>query len=321
MKSVFAGPLAKELTDFLLFKRALGCPYRRAEFTLRDFDGFLRRYVRGRRRWRLRDAVLAWLASKKGRKPVTVTVEMGVIRQFCRYRRRYDPDTFVPGRVWAPQSTVSDFLPHIFSKDEIRKILSLAARPCRCCAQMPPGLRRLLILILYCTGLRLGEAARLKIGDVDLRRAVLFVSESKGRSRWVPFHRSLLPEFDKYLRGRRHMGPVNASAPLFLRGGRILSANRASGLIRRLLRRAGLKSAKGRQGPRPYDLRHTFAVRRLERWYRAGVDIHERLPWLSAFMGHLDILGTETYLTATPELLATAAQHFRRRLGSARSPL
>ena len=92
----------------------------------------------------------------------------------------------------------------------------------------------------------------------------------------------------------------------------------ASDLIRGLLRHAGLKSAKGRHGPRPHDLRHTFAVRRLERWYRAGVDIHKRLPWLSAYMGHQDILGTEKYLTATPQLLAAASHRFLRRLESPR---
>jgi integrase/recombinase XerD len=321
MNSPFAGPLAKELTGFLAFKRALGSPYRRAEFTLREFDRFLQRYTRSRRRWRFREALLAWLASKKGRKPVTVTVEMGAIRQFCRYRRRYDPTAFVPGRIWAPQSTVSEFLPHIFSPAEIRELLSQAAGPCRSCATMAPGSLRLLLLILYCTGLRLGEAARLKLRDVDLRRAVIFVSESKGRSRWVPFHRSMLHEFAKYLRARREIGPMDVEAPLFLRGGRPLSVRAASDYIRRLLRRAGFKSARGRQGPRPYDMRHTFAVRRLERWYRAGIDIHERLPWLSAYMGHLDILGTEAYLTATPELLGRAARRFRNRLGSSRRAL
>ena len=53
---------------------------------------------------------------------------------------------------------------------------------------------------------------------------------------------------------------------------------------------------RGRIGPRPYDLRHTFAVQRLSSWYRQGADLHARLPWLSAYMGHDDILGTETYL-------------------------
>jgi integrase/recombinase XerD len=55
---------------------------------------------------------------------------------------------------------------------------------------------------------------------------------------------------------------------------------------------AALKPEKGRVGPRPYDLRHAFAVHRLSRWYRQGVDLHSRLPWLSTYMGHVDIVGT-----------------------------
>jgi hypothetical protein len=52
----------------------------------------------------------------------------------------------------------------------------------------------------------------------------------------------------------------------------------------------------------------------LERWYRARADIHARLPWLSAYMGHDNILGTERYLTATPRLLALAAHRMRHRV-------
>jgi integrase len=74
-----------------------------------------------------------------------------------------------------------------------------------------------------------------------------------------------------------------------------------------------MKSAKGRIGPRPYDLRHAFAIRRLSQWYKQGVDLQTRLPWLSAYMGHVDIMGTETYLNATPELLEVAADRLHRR--------
>jgi integrase len=80
-----------------------------------------------------------------------------------------------------------------------------------------------------------------------------------------------------------------------------------------LFAKAGLKPEKGRVGPRPYDLRHAFAVQRLTLWYRQGVDLHARLPWLSAYMGHVDIVGTETYLNATPELLHLAAERLHRR--------
>jgi integrase len=98
-----------------------------------------------------------------------------------------------------------------------------------------------------------------------------------------------------------------------------LPVETAGGTLRRLFTLAGLKPEKGRVGPRPYDLRHAFAVHRLSRWYRQGVDLHARLPWLSAYMGHVDIIGTETYLNATPELMDLAANRLRRRYRKAES--
>jgi integrase len=297
---------------FLTFKHALGHPYVRAEFTLRAFDRFVAGFERRRGRRGIEPALLAWLAGKSGRKPVTVTVELGVLRQFCLFRRRRDPRAFVPGRMWAPQPTTSDFLPHVFSVAEVRRLLRATARTGR--TPFRGRLLRALLLLLYCTGLRFGEALRLRIGDLDLHAAILFVAESKGRSRWVPFHRSLAQDLSRYLVARRTAAPADLRAPLFVGAtGRALSAGGASVALRSLFRHEGLKPGKGRVGPRPYDMRHTFAVHRLTRWYRAGVDLNERLPWLAAYMGHQDITGTETYLTATPELLALAAHRFRRR--------
>lgn len=315
LNQLFGSRLAGEMEQFLAFKRALGHKYQRAEFTLRAFDRFVGSYTRKHRLFRFEDALLAWLATKTDCKPVSVTVELGVIRQFCRHRQRRHPDAFVPGRTWAPQSTVSDFLPFIFTRAQVRILLKMAVpspRPSVASAETI----RLLLLILYCTGLRFGEAVRLRLGDVDPGRGILFVTESKGRSRWVPFHRSLAREIHRHL--RRRVGGTTPASPgaqlLLRRDGRPLTVQRASDQVRHLLRRAGFKPRSGRVGPRPYDFRHTFAVHRLALWYRAGIAIHPRLPWLSAYMGHLDILGTETYLTATPELLALAGRRFRRRL-------
>ena len=45
MNNIFCGPIAAELHGFLQFKRDLGYGYRRAEFTLREFDRFLIQYA------------------------------------------------------------------------------------------------------------------------------------------------------------------------------------------------------------------------------------------------------------------------------------
>lgn len=130
----------------------------------------------------------------------------------------------------------------------------------------------------------------------------------------VPFHRSLARELDRYLAARVKFAPAGPDTQFFVGVNEMtLPVNTASGTLRGLFQLAGMKPAKGRIGPRPYDLRHAFAVHRLSQWYKQGADLHTRLPWLSAYMGHVDIVGTETYLNATPELLGLAANRLRRR--------
>jgi integrase/recombinase XerD len=56
-----------------------------------------------------------------------------------------------------------------------------------------------------------------------------------------------------------------------------------------------------------HDLRHSFAVHTLVRWYRAGEDVGALLPRLSTYMGHFEPRYTYWYLSAAPELLRLAA--------------
>jgi integrase/recombinase XerD len=92
----------------------------------------------------------------------------------------------------------------------------------------------------------------------------------------------------------------------------------ASAAVRKLLRIEGLKPKTGRVGPRPYDMRHTYTVHRLTDWSRKGVDVHARLPLLSAYLGHDNVLGTEHYMHATPELLRLACRRFEKRFHQVR---
>jgi integrase/recombinase XerD len=312
MKTAFRSPLAEELTAFLRFKRTLGYRYGRAEFTLRDFDRFFSKYVSRNRGWRLDQATLAWLSSKPKRKAVSVSNDAAVLRQFFAYLRRLPHRKRFQEPIWPRLPTESSFVPYFLSEKDIRSLLRLCAHLRR------PGSRaklyRALLLVLYCTGIRFGEALRLRLRDVDTRTGVLFVETFKGRARWVPFHRSLSLELERYLSLRMTYASRNPDDYFFVgANGRTLPTKTASETFTRLFQKAGLKPARGRSGPRPYDLRHAFAVHRLSRWYRRGADLHARLPWLSAYMGHTDIVGTETYLNATPELLQVAGNRLRRR--------
>lgn len=84
--------------------------------------------------------------------------------------------------------------------------------------------------------------------------------------------------------------------------------------FREITRRAGLRGSKGK-GPRFQDLSHTFAVRRLVAWYKAGLDVNAMLPGLATYMGHVHYSYTAYYITATPELMNLAATRYHDRLG------
>lgn len=315
---VSAEMLAADVVEFLRFKRAMGQVYRRGEYVLNSFVRFVRNQW-GERAAPMDEAVTRWASRIEGRKAITVGNEFGVVRQLCLFRRRRDPRSFVPEHAVAPVKE-SVFLPYIFTHDEVRTLLEAATKH-RDRSNWGAMLRTL-VLILYCTGMRLGEATRLRMDDIDLPQAILTVQHSKGRTRLLPIRPDLVDEIQRYLQQRAQVladsGEVDPGT-LFIRvDGSALPMRTASEALRKLLRRLGMKPPHGRSGARPYELRHAFAVHRLTAWAVAGVDVHAKLPWLSAYLGHLNVLGTEVYLKATPQLLELASQRFEQRTHSRR---
>ena len=254
MKNRFRSRLANELQDFLDFKRSLGIQYDSAEWMLRRFDRFVAPSFKGRKPLDLKEAVEGWLTTFPC-SPVTITNHFLVIRKFCLFLRRRDPNGFVPDRDLAPRAYKSHHLPHIFSPAEIRILLGEIGKmhnPFR-----SPTYRALL-LILYCTGLRTGEALRLRIRDVDLREKVLRIESRKAKSRWVPFEKTLARELSDYLRERRRINPVCEDSPFLVQpNGSPCGRPIVSQRITDLLRQTDLKPRTGRLGPRPYDTRHS----------------------------------------------------------------
>jgi integrase/recombinase XerD len=319
MTIVTAAELARDAREFLRFKRAMGIAHLRAEFVLNGFVHFVVRRWGDHGEVKLDNAVTQWCTRIAGRKAVTVANEFGVVRQLCLYRRRRDPSSHVPEHALAPVKE-SVFLPYIFSGDEVRRIL--AAATSHHGRFIWASMLRTLILVLYCTGIRLGEAVRLRLGDVDLDRGLLMIQRSKGRARIVTVRDDLVAELHSYTANRQKLDRERQQPDtdrLFLRlDGSPLTIQSASTAIRRLLRELGIKPPAGRVGARPYELRHAFAVHRLTAWAEEGVDVHSRLPLLSAYLGHQNLVGTEVYLKATPQLLELASNRFEQHLRDAK---
>jgi hypothetical protein len=106
MNRKFQSRWADQLMAFVRFKKALGFPYVRSIATLQSFDRFAAT-PQCKQTADMAAIIRSWLSRSRLRKPVSVTNELSVLRQFCRFRRRYEPQSFVPDRTWAPQSAES----------------------------------------------------------------------------------------------------------------------------------------------------------------------------------------------------------------------
>jgi integrase/recombinase XerD len=111
--------------------------------------------------------------------------------------------------------------------------------------------------------------------------------------------------------------PVREDDPLFVTKWRKpVCSDMLLHAFRDILGTLGITGGEGRRAPRLHDLRHTFAVDCLLRWYRDGVDVQSRLPALATFLGHVNPVSTEVYLTITAELLREANARFHRHFGA-----
>jgi integrase len=207
------------------------------------------------------------------------------------------------------------FVPYLFSHDELRRLVDAAAhRERRGCLESDT--LRTLVLLLYGTGLRVGEAVRLDRQDLDLDNSLLTVRQSKFyKSRLVPFGPQLKAVLADYS-GRRPLavGAANEPAPfLTTRSLRRVKLHTLQACFRRVCDKAGIRRSDGASyQPRLHDLRHTFAVDRLTSWYRQGADVQKLLPLLSVYLGHAHLAATAVYLSMTPALLAEAGARFER---------
>ncbi len=206
-------------------------------------------------------------------------------------------------------------VPYIYSKAELKRLLDATPGACGPRVPMEAYVFRTLILLLYGACLRLGEAIRLTMTDVDLDQAFLSIRETKfHKTRLVPLGHDLSLVLNQYVQRRCITHGKEPTAPFFcFRDDRTLSQSAVQSAFRRLRAQAGIqRSDGGRYQPRLHDLRHTGAVHRLVAWYRSGADLQRLLPQLATYLGHIDLAATQRYLTLTPELLHEASMRFER---------
>jgi len=294
-------PLAPLLEQFVQEKRACGHRYAVGASILRRFDAFL--CQQGLLRCELpKQLSWQWLAKQPHESAGTQLARISVVRQFAIFLCRMGHPAEVPDRALGSRAAATNFSPRVLTHDEVRRLIDAVDR-LEPNAQAP--MRHIIMpevfRLLYGCGLRINEVMTLRVDDVDLAEGVLLIRDTKfGKDRLVPPAVPLVQRLQKYA---DEIGRQRADAYFFpsSRGGH-WSSNATYHMFRELLMRCRIPHGGRGQGPRIHDLRHTFAVHTLVRWYREGVDLEAKLPVLAAYMGHASIDGTRDYLHLTAEL-------------------
>lgn len=309
----FTSSIGPVIGRYIALKQALGRRYDSQRHVLAQFDRFLAALPAPDL---TASTFSAWCSSIEHLKTSGRRQRLRIVFHLCLYRRRSEASCFVPDPSQFPPPPPRP-RPYVFSEDEIARLLRAADALRRYrFSPLHRQVARLALVLLYTSGLRRGEIVRLTLGDYDPVEHVLLVRDSKfHKSRMVPLSSDAVREIERYLEDRRRPAlPCGADAPLLLHHRGPLSAYSGDGLrvlMQHLFRVADVRTAAGRL-PRVHDLRFTFAIHALSRWYRTGADVQARLPALATYMGHVSILSTQYYLPSLDVVAQEASERFDR---------
>lgn len=218
----------------------------------------------------------------------TVQNRMTALRFFFKkVLKRHDPEFDDMGLTRRPKK-----LPVVLSPEEVEKLIESA-----------PNIRyRMILLLLYSTGLRRTEASQLKIADIDSKRMVIHVHEGKNsRDRELPLTPKLLEALREYWRACKVKPRVYLFPTRFKATGeeRPITDKAVWHACRESARRSGLSKRFG-----PHTLRHTFATHLME----SGTD----LPTIQLLMGHQKLQDTTLYVHLSRRHLHAAVNPLER---------
>ena len=288
---------------YLAVRRATGFTLSNTEYLLRSFAGF----AADRKQTHIRTATAIEWAGQAASVAQRHTRYQTVCR-FAQYLRVEDSGhQSPPANYFGYRKTRR--VPHIYSRDEINRLIVAATR-LPSSGSLLPKTYAALISLLTATGLRISEALHLLVSDIT-PDGLLIRKTKFQKTRLVPLHDTAVAGIARYLAHRQ--GARRGGDHVFVSDeGQPLVYWKVHSVFRTLLKSAGLQPSGGRW-PRIHELRHTFAVRALEASPVGRQRIGQHMLALATYLGHVNIDATYWYLETTPELLrdiAVVAENF-----------
>ena len=251
---------------------------------------------------------LEWISTRTLQR-VTQVRRLSLIRGFAKFCAALDPRTQVPDtHLLGPICRRTR--PHIYTAQQIQLILERTRGLPTRHSPLHPLTFETFIGLLACTGLRSGEARRLRAEDFNADTGSLLVRRSKFSSeRVIPLHASTVNALQHCQDKRRCLFPLGTH--LFVGAvGQPLPARSTQKIFQRLTR--GITPNGERAFLRLADFRHTFASGWVSRWSRQPKPVSHHHLRLACYLGHKSFNSTWWYVTSDVSALGNAADAFRR---------
>jgi len=314
----FKSKLAPIINQFIKEKQACGCKYKEGIRIAKHFDSFLCN-TDIKQNELPKTIVSQWLVKQPDEPPAIYQVRVRLVRQLGEFMVELNyPAYIVPRCFGAPLSPV--FTPYIFTRKEINKLIHAvdnikpnSLSPTRHII-MPEIFR-----LLYGCGFRINEVLNLRVCDVDLKQGVITVRDGKfGKDRLVPPSVDLIKRLQIYEEQiEKNTLEKRTDESFFFPSPKQTAWNYRTiyDMFRKLLHQCGICHGGRGKGPRLHDLRHTFAVHKLLKWYEEGCNLNAKLPLLVTYLGHKDFTGTQKYLHLTAELFPNLTARMNKQFG------
>lgn len=292
--------LSQLLADHAALHRALGFKFRTPGILLRNFVTFAEH--RGERVVTT-TTVREWALQAPS--PEQRRNRLLTVRRFAIALHAEDPRHEVPSADLFGRASHRRRIPYIYDPGDIRRLIDAAHR------LGPDGSIRPITYatmfgLIAATGMRVSEALAIRLPDVTDDGLIIAMTKFK-KSRLLPLHSTTRRALDGYLAIR--LKEASSSDALFIsHQGTPLAYPTVITVFLQIIRSIGLRGAAGSRGPRIHDLRHTFAVRSLERCAHDAQAVARHITALSTYLGHAHVTDTYWYLQATPELMAHMAE-------------
>lgn len=303
------------VNDYIKEKRALGYGFEKASQVLRRIV-LLQNEIDHGLPLISAEVVHRWAEKTAWENETNRSHRISIIRGLSSYMARMGYESYVVPNRLAPLKDYA-YTPYIFSERELGLVLGTIDRLCENGISKHSNLIFPIVFrILIGCGTRITETLRIEKKDVDLDNGTLFLHHTKnGKERVIPMAASLVENCRLY-RKKCQIITRFTSPPWFFpnREGIPYSSYTAYQLFRKALTIAGISHGGKGKGPRLHDLRHTYAVRVLNRWVSRGKNLTTALPYLAIYMGHEGLKASQHYLRLTtamfPELIRTVEKKY-----------